>query len=84
MITYRLRRSLLDRVLGGICGGIGSYLNLSAWWLRIAFIAIALTSLNFGVLLYVLLWVLIPGQEITDVPPIILPGQNQPRRYGKA
>jgi phage shock protein PspC (stress-responsive transcriptional regulator) len=81
MITFGLNRSYLNRVFGGVAGGIGDYLGLSGWWVRLAFFAILLTNLSFGVLLYVLLWFLLPGQTITETPPIPLPDEPPPPRY---
>jgi phage shock protein C len=81
--TLPLTRSALDRVLGGVCGGIGSYLGVSGWWVRVAFIALALTTFGFGLLLYALLWVIIPGQSISEVPPILRPGEAPPPRFAR-
>jgi phage shock protein C len=81
--TLPLTRSALDRVLGGVCGGIGSYLGVSGWWVRAAFIALALTTFGFGVLLYALLWAIIPGQSISEVPPILRPGEAPPPRFAR-
>lgn len=71
----RLRRSQLDRVLGGVCGGIGATLGISGWWVRGAFAALSLTLFSFSGLLYVLLWVLLPVQRIADLPPLSRPGE---------
>jgi phage shock protein C len=83
MTTYRLTRNMLDRVLGGVCGGIGSYLGMSSWWIRAAFIALALTTSSFAVLLYVLLWLVIPGQGLSDLPPLLRPGEPRTPRYAR-
>jgi phage shock protein C len=81
--TLPLTRSALDRVLGGVCGGIGSYLGVSGWWVRGAFIALALTTFGFSVLFYGLLWAIIPGQSISEVPPILRPGEAPPPRFAR-
>ena len=83
MTTYRLTRNLLNRVLGGVCGGIGSYLGVSGWWVRLAFIALTLTSPAFGILAYILLWFTLPGQTLADLPPIVQPGEARPLRYAR-
>ncbi len=83
MITYRLTRNMLDRVLGGVCGGIGAYLGVSGWWARLAFIILTLTTPAFGMLLYILLWLIIPGQTLADLPPILHPGQPRTPRYAR-
>ncbi|MEP7289883.1 MAG: PspC domain-containing protein [Chloroflexota bacterium] len=83
MTTNRLTRNMLDRVLGGVCGGIGAYLGVSGWWIRLGFIALTLVSLSFGILAYLLLWMLIPGQGLDDLPPIPQFGQPPVLRYAR-
>jgi phage shock protein PspC (stress-responsive transcriptional regulator) len=81
MTIYRLRRNMLNRVFGGVCGGFASYLGINAWWVRFAFITLTITSSAFGVLLYLLLWAMIPAQGVADVLPIVRPGGQRPLRY---
>jgi phage shock protein C len=83
MTTSRLTRNLLNRVFGGVCGGIGSYLGVSAWWVRLAFVALTLTSPAFGILSYILLWFTMPGQTLDDLPPILQPGEKYTLRYAR-
>ena len=83
MVTDRLTRNMLNRVLGGVCGGIGSYLGISGWWVRAAFAALVLTNVGLGLLLYVLLWFIIPGQTLADLPPILHPGEPRTPRYAR-
>ncbi len=70
--TYRLRRSTSDRMLGGVCGGMGRYFGIDPLWLRIAFVALVIGG-GSGVLLYVLGWILIPEEDeedpVMDRPP---------------
>lgn len=72
---------MLARVLGGVCSGIGQYLGISGWWVRIAFAALTLATAGFGILLYVLLWLSIPVQTLADLPPILHPGEARVVRY---
>ncbi len=65
----RLTRSALDRVLGGVCGGLTATLGVNAWWARVAFIALGIVQPIFGVLLYALLWIALPTQLLSDLPP---------------
>lgn len=53
-------RSSTDRVIAGVCGGIGARLGIDATIVRIAFVALALAWV--GVPLYLLGWVLLPQQ----------------------
>src|SRR5258708_23360576 len=81
MMTYRIRRNMLDRVFGGVCGGIASTLGVSAWWVRIAFLALIVSAFTFGTLTYILLWVIIPSQTPDDLPPLIKYGETPPARH---
>lgn len=55
----RLYRSETDRWLLGVCGGIGEYFNIDPLIIRILFIIFALVF-GGGILLYVILWLIIP------------------------
>ena len=83
MTTSQLTRSMLDRILGGVCGGIGGYLGISGWWVRIGFLLLALVNISFALLVYLLLWILIPAQTLMDTPPIVAPGQARTPRYAR-
>lgn len=55
----RVYRSGKDKVLGGVCGGIGEYLNVDPVLIRLAWVASVLIW-GFGILLYILAWIIIP------------------------
>jgi phage shock protein C len=56
----KLRRSRHDRWIGGICGGLGEFFGLSAFWFRLLFFILLLPGGLPGVLPYVILWLIIP------------------------
>lgn len=60
-----LRRSRDDKVLAGVCGGLGKYLGVDPVWLRIAFVALALGG-GSGLLLYFIAVLAIPEEELTS------------------
>jgi len=61
MCEPRLRRSPCNRVLGGVCGGIAEYFDLSPTLVRFLYIILSVCSVAFpGVLIYLILWMLIP------------------------
>ena len=66
-----VRRSRGERVIAGVCGGIGRYLGVDPVLLRIAFIVLALAN-GLGVIAYVVAWVAIPeerpGQPLAAAP----------------
>ncbi|MFA4855972.1 MAG: PspC domain-containing protein [archaeon] len=55
----RLYRSGRDKVLGGVCGGIGEYLNVDPVLIRLIWVVGALLW-GAGIVLYVIAWIIIP------------------------
>jgi phage shock protein C len=60
-----LRRSRDDRVIGGVCGGLGRYFGIDPVILRIAFVLLLLAG-GAGLLLYVIAWIAIPEEGPGD------------------
>lgn len=59
-----------DRILGGVCSGLAEGFHVEVLWVRLAFVVLAFIN-GVGVLLYVVLWLLMP--ERAGYQP---PGQN--------
>lgn len=59
MNNQRLTRSTTDTMLGGVCSGIAHTYNLDPTLVRILFVAATLLGFS-GILLYLILWVVIP------------------------
>jgi phage shock protein C len=55
----RLRRSKENRMLGGVCGGLGVYFNTDPLWFRLGFVLITLAG-GAGILIYLVLWIVVP------------------------
>jgi phage shock protein PspC (stress-responsive transcriptional regulator) len=60
-----LRRSATNQVIAGVCGGIGEYFNIDPTLVRVIFIILALAS-GSGLILYIILWIIIPGPTTTS------------------
>jgi phage shock protein PspC (stress-responsive transcriptional regulator) len=56
----RLRLSATERMIGGVCGGLGEFFELDPVLFRAAFLVLAVIG-GLGILLYLVLWLLIPG-----------------------
>jgi phage shock protein PspC (stress-responsive transcriptional regulator) len=48
-----------DRILGGVCSGLAEGFHVEVLWVRLAFVVLAFIN-GVGLLLYVVLWVLMP------------------------
>lgn len=59
----QLRRSLDDRWLGGVCGGIAQVTGMPSWVWRLIFL-LGTVCAGTGLALYVLLWLLVPQQQL--------------------
>jgi phage shock protein C len=59
-----LARSKSDKMLGGVCGGISEYFGWPSWVVRFVYVLVTVLSAAFpGILVYLLLWFLMPQQE---------------------
>ena len=65
----RLRRSLKDRWIGGVCGGLGELSGIPSWSWRILFVLTAFLH-GLGLLMYVLLWIFVPVQVVAPQPVV--------------
>ncbi len=61
MENVRLYRSTSNRMIGGVAGGLGAYVNIDPIFVRLLFILLLFGS-DFGFILYLLLWILIPEE----------------------
>jgi len=57
-----LRRSRRNRMLAGVCGGLSEFFGISAFWFRLAMIIAFIPGGVPGLLIYFLLWIMIPGE----------------------
>lgn len=58
----RLRRSSRDRIIAGVAGGLGEFFGISSVWFRLGFLIALIPGGVPGILLYLLLWLIIPGE----------------------
>ncbi|MEO5693610.1 MAG: PspC domain-containing protein [Usitatibacter sp.] len=64
----QFRRSITDRWLGGVCGGLAEMSSLPSWSWRILFVLTAFLH-GLGVIMYVLLWIFVPVMAPQPVTP---------------
>ncbi len=62
MPTRQFRRSRTNRRLVGVCGGLGAYFGINPTWFRLLFVLLGLPGGAPGILLYLLLWVVMPEE----------------------
>lgn len=60
---HGLVRPRSGRVLGGVCAGLGQRFGFSPWMARLLFTLILMAVPGSQILLYPILWILIPSEE---------------------
>ncbi|MDD1655959.1 MAG: PspC domain-containing protein [Methanomicrobiales archaeon] len=80
----RIYRSRNERVLAGVCGGIGVAADVDPSLVRLAWVVLSLLSMGAGILLYLAAWLIIPEepepgawQASPETPAV--PGNESPR-----
>ncbi len=64
-MNNRLYRSETNRTIAGVCGGLGDFLRIDPLIIRIFFIIGAILG-GLSVLIYFILWVVIPNKSTSD------------------
>jgi phage shock protein C len=59
--NHKLRRQ--NGMIGGVCGGLGAFFGISAFWFRLLFLILLLPGGLPGLLPYVILWVVVPRKR---------------------
>jgi phage shock protein PspC (stress-responsive transcriptional regulator) len=61
--SSRLYRSVHDKMIGGVCGGLANYFDVDIALIRIAFVLLLVFG-GGGFLAYVILWIVIPSEPL--------------------
>jgi len=61
---HRIYRDTDNRIIGGVCAGMGAYWDLDPLIIRIIFIALVLAG-GLGVLIYLILYIVLPEARTT-------------------
>ena len=59
-----LQRSRKDKMIAGVCGGLAQWLGWDPTLVRVLFVLVSFFSAAFpGILVYVVLWILMPERR---------------------
>ena len=69
--SRRLTRSVTDRKIGGVCGGLAAYLQVDATPLRLLWVLLTVLpgAIIGGIALYLAAWLIIPSEPVALVGP---------------
>ena len=59
----RLYRSKKDRILGGVCAGLGEHLDVDPTVIRLIWAVVTLLSVGTGIIIYILAWIISPEED---------------------
>ncbi len=68
----RLTRSVSDRKIAGVCGGIAEYLLVDSTAVRVlwAILTVVPGAIIFGVLAYLIAWFVMPVRRVSEIAPV--------------
>lgn len=61
----KLYRDENDKVLGGVCSGLGNYFGIDSVILRIIFVIMFFSGIGF--LAYIILWAVVPSSAVSEI-----------------
>ena len=73
MSRQGLIRPLEGRMIGGVCAGLARRFGLDPWLTRLLFVLILLAIPGSQILVYPILWILMPSEQrsyATTYPPV--------------
>lgn len=67
-----LKRSRTNRMVAGVCGGIGEYLDIDPNVIRLIWVVVTVLTGGVGILAYLLAWLIMPedASPATESGPI--------------
>lgn len=62
METKKLYRSNTDKMIAGVCGGLGNYLGVDSTLIRLVFALLVFFGVGSGLVLYIVLAIVMPQE----------------------
>lgn len=68
MASKRLARTMRDKWIGGVCGGISEYFGWDSAVVRLVYVFLTLFTAFSGLLAYIILWIVMPREDDILMP----------------
>ena len=62
MTDRRLRKGSTEKMIAGVCGGLGRYLDVDPTWVRLVFVLLVFAG-GLGLLAYIVLAIIMPADQ---------------------
>ena len=69
-------------VCGGVCSGIAAYFGADSLVVRILTVMLAIVTCGFALVVYVLLWMILPRVRVRNEPYDVTPAEAHSETYG--
>lgn len=66
----KLYRSRTDRIVGGVCAGLGKYLGVDPTVVRLVFVLTLFLTFTTSALVYFAFWLIIPEEPDAQPPKV--------------
>jgi phage shock protein PspC (stress-responsive transcriptional regulator) len=76
----KLLRDKKRKILGGVCAGFGHYFNIDPVWPRLLFALLVLGSYGSLLIIYIILWIVLPASEELEDEPSVKKMYRDPER----
>ena len=69
-MANKLLRSVKDKMIGGVCGGLAEHFNIDPSLVRVGFVLVTFASgILFGVIAYIVMMIIIPEETAIEASP---------------
>ena len=77
--TQKLYRSRDERMIGGVCGGLGEFFSIDPTLIRLLFVLLTIFG-GSGVLVYLVMLLIVPEEplDVTSSPPVQEQAEPEP------
>ena len=77
--TQKLYRSRDERMIGGVCGGLGEFFGIDPTWMRLLFVLLTIFG-GSGVLVYLVMLLIVPEEplDVTSSSPVQEQAEPEP------
>ncbi len=72
----KLTRSVLDKKIAGVCGGLAEYLDMDPTLVRLVWVMLAI-FVGWGIIGYIIAWIVLPEQPL-PATALVPSGAPQP------
>jgi phage shock protein C len=78
VVNNRLYRSRTDRMVAGVCGGLGEYFGIDSTLVRLFFVVAAILTGGLMILIYLVMMLVIPGEPFGLAKPTPAESMDEP------